>query len=229
MKRWLLENLGLKVFSLAAATLLWLTFVASPELVTYVSTPIEYLNVPAGMEIMPESPERVRLEVRGTSNRIRYFVNSSPTVVLNLSGIERPGTYSFTVTAEHVNSPPGLTIVRAVPAQVRLRLERRLRRTVPIRAKLANLPRGYRISELVVEPASAIVVGPESHVLTAEFVETEAVEGLQPTEEWQHSETQVVMNDPELRLEKDGRVKVLVKLSAQVAGEKTDAATAVRP
>lgn len=212
MKRRLTENLGWKLLSLAVAIALWLTFVNNPELVTSVSVPIEYANVPPDLELAPDSPERVRLEVRGPSTRIHQFENSSPAVVLDLNGIRKPCERTFRITPEQVKLPPGLTLVRAVPAQVRLKLERRLERAVPVRPHIV-LPHGsFQIAWQKVEPPELVVVGPESRVRALDFVETDPVE-LSATTDEQVIHTQAFLRDPELRLPSNGAVTVRVQLA----------------
>lgn len=220
MKRWLTENLGWKLLSLAVAVALWLTFVNNPELVTSISVPVEYANVPADLELAPESPERVRLEVRGPSTRIHQFENSSPAVVLDLKGIHQPCERSFHITPEHVKLPPGLTLVRAVPAQVRLKLERRLERAVPVRPHLVLPSDSFEIVSRVVEPPVIKVVGPESHVRALEFVETDPVE-LTPAAGEQVARTQAFVRHPELRLVSNGSVIVRVRLARRQPAEAT--------
>ncbi len=213
MMRWALKDIGWKLLSLAIAVALWLTFVESPDLVTSVSAPVEYLNVPQDMEIIPESGDRVRLEVRGPATRIRQFEQSSPAVVLDLSGVDRPGERSFTVTADQVSLPPGLTMVRAAPAQVRLRFERRGRRVVPVRVQIANPPpQGYRIQSQQVEPGEVSIVGPESRVRLIEFVETDPIDLAEVISE-REFQTHVFLRDPEVRLEQPTVVKVKVTVA----------------
>ncbi|MGB9604370.1 MAG: CdaR family protein [Bryobacteraceae bacterium] len=212
MKRWLLENLGWKLFSLALAGLLWLTFVSSPDLVTWVTAPIEYANVPPEMELVPESAERIRLEVRGPSSRIHQFEGSAPAVVVDLSGIQAPCERTFNITAEQVKLPPGLTLVRAIPAQVRLRLEKRVRRAVPVRPRITRVPPGFRIESQAVQPAELTVVGPESRAELVEFVETDPVECAATTAE-QVFRVHSFVRDPELRLEFNGPVTVRLRLA----------------
>lgn len=218
MKRWLTENLGWKLLSLTVAVVLWLTFVNNPDLVTTISVPVEYANVPADLELRPDAPERVRLEVRGPSTRIHQFENSSPAVVLDLSDIRKPCERTFRITPEQVKLPPGLTLVRAVPAQVRLKLERRLERLVPVRPQILGLPPGLQIVSQMVEPSEMAVVGPESRVRTLDSVETDPVE-LSATPGEQVLRTQAFLRDPELRLASNGTVTVRVRLAPRQPAE----------
>jgi len=214
MKGWLLDNLGWKIFSLVTATVLWLTFVNSPDLVTSITAPVEYLNVPADMELIPDTLERIRLEVRGPAARIHQFERSSPAVVLDLREIKGPSERTFNITAEHVRLPPGLTLVRAIPSRVHLRVERRLRRLVPVRAHIVAVPAGFRVESWRVEPAELAVVGPESRVRRVEFVETDPLECTAVAGE-QTLRTYAFLRDPELRLESSGALTVRIRVAPQ--------------
>lgn len=210
MIRWLIKDAGWKLLSLAIAVALWMTFVGSPDLVTSLSAPIEYLNVPAELEILPQSGDRVRLEVRGPATRIRHFEQTSPAVVLDLSGVDRPGERTFAVTADQVSLPPGLALVRAVPAHVRLRFERRSRRVVPVRLQVGTPPPpGYRLEANELEPREVTVVGPESRVRQVEYAETDPVD-LGEVLSRREFTTHVAVRDPEVRLEQPCTVKVRV-------------------
>lgn len=224
MMNWVLHDAGWKLLSLAISVALWLTFVGSPDLVSSIAAPVEYMNVPPEMEIVPESGERVRLEVRGPVSRLRHFEDSSPAVVLDLGGVERPGERTFTITADQVNLPPGLTLVRAAPAQVRLRFEHRSRRVVPVRLQIANPPPpGYRIQSQQVEPRELEVVGPESRVRLVEFLETDPID-LSEVFSRREFHTHVFLRDPEVRLGLPGIVKVTVSVMRKDRAEGPEAA-----
>lgn len=220
MIRLLLQNLGWKLFSLLIAVVLWLTFVGSPELVTSVSAPVEYLNVPQDLEIIPDSAERVHLEVRGPSAKIRSFEASGTAVILDLGGVNAPGERTFTINRHQVNMPAGLSLVKAIPAQVRLRFERRISREVPIKVMLSHPAPGYEVTGQHVEPAKATVVGPESRVREMDFVETDPI-NLSEVVGRQEFQAHLFVRDPQVRLESPVTVRVRVDLQKASDGETT--------
>lgn len=177
MLRSFVENFGWRVFALIVAIILWATFVGSPEVTTSVSAPVEYRNMPQNLEVSSETPERVHLEVQGPSARLNSFDLSSITVAFDLSGVSRPGDQTLTIEPANVDLQPGLTLVRAIPAQIRLRFERRIDADVPVRARLLGSPHtGYRVVRQEVNPPTLHIIGPESHVRDVEYAETDPID-----------------------------------------------------
>ncbi len=213
MIRRLLRNLHWKIFSLVAAAGLWLAFVRSPILVTAVMAPVEYMNVPQDLEIVQDVPDqRVRLDVRGPSAKLRSFEGAGTAVVLDLAGVDRPSERTFTITGRQVNLPSGLTLERAVPAQIRLRFERRVARSVPVRIVVASPPPpGYRVSRQEVRPGAVTIVGPEPEVREVDFVETDPID-LSQVVSSREFHTNVFTRNPHVRLASPGTVSVRVAL-----------------
>ena len=66
MRRFFRNSLW-KIVSLAAALGLWVVLVGDPEVMTSISAPIHYKNLPRDLDIASEVPERVQIEIRGPS------------------------------------------------------------------------------------------------------------------------------------------------------------------
>ena len=113
--RKLAQTVGWPLFALAAAFALWITFVASPELVTSISVPVQYEHLPTGLEIASALPERVHLEIRGPLAGIRRVDPSSAAVVVNLGAVHQPGERTLTLGWQNVDLPPGVRVIRATP------------------------------------------------------------------------------------------------------------------
>ena len=172
----LTSNLGWKFLSLIIAILLWYAVVGEPELATSVSAPVEYKNIPAALEMSSDVLDRVHLELRGPAGKLRTSDLADLAVVLDLESVHRAGERTFTIQQWNVNLPSGVTLSRAVPAQVRVRFENRASRDVPVRARYSTLPPGYRIVKQDVEPATIRITGPESHVNLVEAVQTDPID-----------------------------------------------------
>ncbi len=177
MIRVLTENFGWKLLSLVIAVLLWLAVVGGPDLASSISAPVVFRNLPKDMEISSDLIDRVRLEIRGPSGRLSTSALSNTAAVVDLAGVTRPGERTFTITQENVNLPSDVVLERAVPAQIRLQLERRVWREAPVRVRLAAPPpRGYRVARQEVRPQRLMLVGPESRVNRIDHVETDPVD-----------------------------------------------------
>ena len=177
MTRALFHNWHLKLLSLAIAIILWCIIVGDPEMMTSVSAPIQYKNLPRDLEIASEIPENVHLELRGPASKLSSVIEERTAVVLDLANQSRPGERTFTIRQLDVNLPSGVSLARVVPAQLRLRFERREERDVPVQVRFAGPPpRGYRVTRTEISPERRRVTGPESRVNRIEFVETDQID-----------------------------------------------------
>jgi YbbR domain-containing protein len=134
-------------------------------------------------------------------------------VILDLGDNVRPGERTYSILEEHVKLPPGITFLRAVPSQIRLRLEYRVSREVPIVVRYsAPAPDGYKIGRQEVSPQLVRIVGPESRVNAIDKVQTDPID-LSPRDELQTFRVHPYAGDPQVRIERsDLMVSVKVDL-----------------
>lgn len=219
MRRLLLENVGWKILSLAIAVVLWLAIVGEPQLSTSFTAPLEFRNIPADLEISSETPDKVDLEVMGSSSLLKPNSLSSVAVVLNLSSALRPGERTFTIDAGTVVLPPGVKLVRAVPSQLRLRFEHRMDRDVPVQIRFSGAPpQGYRIQHVEVQPPRVRVVGPQSRVEQVSSAETDPVD-LDAVVGEREFRVHAFVTDPQVRFVSEPVVKVKILMEKIPAGE----------
>jgi hypothetical protein len=177
IRRLLLDNFGWKALSLAIALALWVGFVASPQLVTSVSVPVGYRNMPPDLEMSLDTPERVLLELHGPSAKIQGFDAAHASVVLNLGSVHGPGQQTFAIGPENVRLPAGVTVERTIPSQLRIGFEAREKAAVSVRIRwAAPPPAGYRIRNQVVSPPTVTITGPASRIRQVAYAETDPID-----------------------------------------------------
>jgi YbbR domain-containing protein len=175
--RMLTENLAWKLFALALATGLWWATAGEGQLAMSVPAAVQYRNVPQDLELIAEPIDQLFLKVKGPTARLRAPSLAETTVVLDLTNADRPGDQTFTLGPGNLTLPPGVALVRVAPSQVRVRLERRATKEVPVEVRFVGPPpAGYRISYQSTNPQRVRITGPESRLEQIASVETDPVD-----------------------------------------------------
>ncbi len=168
------HNFIWKLLSVAASIMLWVALVDSPELTASVPVSIEFRNYPAGLDTGSQSVDRIQLQVRGPRESLSPSSFDRTAAVIDLSSIRQPAERTFDLESTIVGLPPRISILRTVPSQLRIRLERHVTREVPIR--LPRAPDGVRYVQSELKPDRAVISGPESQVQLVEFVQTDPLD-----------------------------------------------------
>ena len=165
-----------KLLAAVVALALWAVIASQPELESFARVPLEFRNLPEGLEISSSVVDSVYVEVRGPSAELSSMTEAKrPAVVLDMSNAT-PGERTFAIAGPAVVMPRNMHLVRAVPSQVRLRFEQRVSRNVPVRVRFADdAPPGYQVARYTVSPKEARITGPESHVSRVVEVVTDPV------------------------------------------------------
>ncbi len=210
--RALTENLSWKLLSLLVAGLLWFLLVGETEVATSMPIVVQYRNIPTDLEVTGDHLDRLFVKVRGPLPRVSAEALTHMPLVLDLGFARGPGEHTFNVTEQELGLPAGVKLVRAVPAQIRISLERHVNRTVPVELRMAaQPPAGYRIAATRVNPPQATISGPEYHVARARSVLTDPI-NLSSTVGTAEFRVPVYTDDPQVRLESSRLVSVSVTL-----------------
>ncbi|MDR3719877.1 MAG: CdaR family protein [Bryobacteraceae bacterium] len=170
------RNLGWKFAALAISFLLWFAINGANDLTESVSVPVQYRNIPQNLDIGSDLIEQVHLILRGPSLLLSRASNNPSPVVIDLAEVKGPGERTFSITAANVRLPGGVMLEKALPGQIRLRLESRMRKTVPVHVRLDHLPDGMDATVDEINPSKLTIVGPENRVRSIEVVETDVVD-----------------------------------------------------
>jgi hypothetical protein len=217
MWRLITHNFGWKLGSLVLAVALWFAIVGEPELVTTHAVPILYKNLSPDILIGSDAIDVVRLELRGPSGRLSTGSLSDLAVTLDLASVSGAGERTFTLSDSDLHLPTGVTFVRAIPSQLRLRFGRRITRDVPVQVRFAAPPpSGYEVVRQEVVPEVLRISGPEHRVEAVQSAQTDAIDLSRITQGAEMRVTTFVA-DPQVWLESSPTVTV--KLTIEKNGK----------
>jgi YbbR domain-containing protein len=176
MMRLVVRNWAWKLFSLALAFLLWLTFSGARELTTAVTVAVQYRNIPKHLEISSDLVEEAHLVLRGPSTRLSRLKGNDMPLIIDLADVKGVGQRTYTIDRRNIALPPSVILERSIPAQIRLAFEERIARRVPVLVRFENIPQGKVVEGFVVEPPALELFGPRSSVAKIEKVEADPID-----------------------------------------------------
>jgi YbbR domain-containing protein len=208
--RGLLDNLALKLISLALAVLLWFV-IGEKTSERGLSVPVELQNVPRDLELLGEPTNVVDVRVRAAPSVIQRLTPGDVSARIDLSGV-RDGEHIVHLTSDDIRVPFGVRVVKITPSIITMDFERTMQKTVPIRPRLLGRPgAGFEVAEVTAEPAEVRVAGPRSRVQEMESAYTEpvSVEGVTSTVV---ETVNLGLDDPVLRVQGSPRVRVTARI-----------------
>jgi YbbR domain-containing protein len=167
------RNLGLKFLSTGIACLLWLLVAGERVVERVMRAPVEFQNLPAGLELVGIPPDTVEVRLRGSSGALSRMASGDMAAVLDLR-TARPGRRLFHVTPTQITVPYGIEVVQVGPSTLTMEFEMTGFRIVPIEPVIEGKPAdGFEVTKVTTEPATVEVTGPESALKRLENAVTE--------------------------------------------------------
>ena len=173
------RNLRLKFLSVCIAAMLWLVVSGERVVERVLRAPVEFQNLPAGLELVGNPPDTVEVRVRGSSGALSRMGAGDMSTVLDLRSA-RPGRRLFHLTPGQVTVPYGIDVVQVGPSTVMMEFETSGERTVPIEPAIDGRPGdGFEVTSVVANPPTVGVAGPEGALkrLVAAVTEPVSVAG----------------------------------------------------
>jgi YbbR domain-containing protein len=169
------RNLWLKALSIAIATLLWLVVAGDRVVERVLRLPLEFQNLPLGLEIVTEMPDALDVRLRGSSGTLGGIRPVDASVVVDLR-TARVGRRLFNITPREVDVPYGVQVVQVNPAALAIDFEKTGARIVSVRPDLEGRPAdGFEVLDVTSSPSTVEVVGPESALRSIDAATTEPI------------------------------------------------------
>jgi YbbR domain-containing protein len=176
LRRHVLPNLGLKIFSLLFAVGLWLVVAHDPPAEIALNVPIEFHNIPDRLEINSENIPAAQVRVRGPQRLITQLRPYDVHVQVDLTDA-KPGERTYDLSARQIREPRDVEVIQVVPSQLHLAFDWRLTRQLEVRPRVTGtFASGLRMLSVIADPATVTVSGPRARVEAVQSATTDPVD-----------------------------------------------------
>jgi len=170
------SNLLPKMALLLGVCVFWALITTRQGQITTVTAPIILHSVPEGLVLLKTAPEEVNVQIKSLSSLSPPPSKLDLTAELDASKTKE-GQTNIRVHNSDFSLPSGLSITGISPSSIRITAEKKLRKSVPVKASLkGKLPPGLSSMQVVCEPDMVDIEGPSSQVVAIESVLTDDID-----------------------------------------------------
>src|SRR5690606_16256824 len=213
LRSFLLKNIGLKAISLLLAVLLWFQIAGQQVVQRTVSVPVEFINMPVGLEITNDYTKRINVLIAKRSSA--KLDESRLAAVFDLSDAE-PGIEIIPVSDTNIRGVPyDVEVIGIEERRIRLELERTRRKIVEVKPEIIGEPApGFVLREVRLSPAEVLISGPESRVASVTTAQTEPI-NITGRRQSFVQDAYLDLEDPRLRIETAASVEAHVVIEEE--------------
>ncbi|MEJ5227272.1 CdaR family protein [Thermodesulfovibrio sp.] len=210
MRKMLTENTAIKVISIMISLFLWFFVTFKGQTETSIEVPLELKNTPAEMEVLRQSVKKITVSISARERILKDIAQNDVRVIVDISNVKL-GENSIPITKSSVKLPRGVEILRIDPSTVKLFVDKKEQKNIPVKAVITGKPeKGFVIDSVEVSPSNISIEGAKRELDRIRIIKTEPIdiEGLN------NNLTIQAKIDPEgkiFRAEKD-TVNVMVRL-----------------
>ncbi|MEW6570684.1 MAG: CdaR family protein [Nitrospirota bacterium] len=176
MKKSFLENLNLKIVAVLLSFVLWIFVTSRGQIETSLELPIEFKDVPAGVEVVNCNAKTISVNVKG-QERLIHNLKSSDVKVRIDAGKTKSGENIYYITRRDIKLPHGLIVTNISPSQVRIVTEETVTKKVKVvPALVGEADKDYYVKSVIALPDTVEIEGIKSAIRKVKFVKTEPLD-----------------------------------------------------
>ncbi|MEO5359961.1 MAG: CdaR family protein [Nitrospirota bacterium] len=218
MKKFFTENTELKLITLVLSLILWFVVTLKGQSEVIMELPIEYKNIPKGVEITKTSAKFVNVSIKGQERIVKNLLPKDINVFVDLSKVKQ-GETMFYFTKDNIKMPPSITLARFNPTNIIVRTEDVFTMMLPIKPVIKGEPKhGFTVSEITSTPEEISATGSRQALNKLEYIETEPVY-VKDADATFDKTVRLVLKDRTLSYEND-----IVKIKITITADKTTGA-----
>ena len=169
------QRIGLKIVSVVLAALIWLIVSGEQIVERGFRIPLEFSNLPVGLELASDAPTVVDVRVRGSSGALGRLTPGELVAILDLRQA-RAGQRLFHLSGDEVRAPFGVDVVHVAPSSLAITFEPSAEKQVAVSPVVEGEPAaGFEVQQVTADPAVVVVAGPTTAVRATNEAITEPV------------------------------------------------------
>jgi len=205
------QNLRYAFLAIVISMVLWGIAHSGSKTQKEYDLPVVFDGLPDNLVITDQSTNKINVRVRGSRAAFRNARFGDMEYVEDVVG-GKPGRARYEINDQRLDTPRGLQIVGLSPSELSVRFERRGRKNVKIRPEVeGELPAGYTLGEITIEPQRVWLTGARSKVIRMTEVVTETID-LGALRESEEREVGLVVGTEHVWVEDDVSVKIKVDI-----------------
>lgn len=180
MRKMLTENTAIKVISIMISLFLWFFVTFKGQTETSIEVPLELKNTPAEMEVLRQSVRKITVSISARERILKDIAQNDVRVIVDISNVKL-GENSIPITKSSVKLPRGVEILRIDPSTVKLFVDKKEQKNVPVKAVITGKPeKGFVIDSIEITPSNISIEGAKRELDRIRIIKTEPIdiEGL---------------------------------------------------
>lgn len=170
------KNIGLKITAVLLSFLLWIFATSRGMSEISLDVPLEFKNIPPGLELISYDVKAVSLNLKGQERTIRTIRPTDIRVWVDLSKA-KIGEGVYVISKNNIRLPHTVTVKNITPSTVRVRLEESFSRIVRVKPVIVGEPKkGYHIKSIIVVPHNIEIEGSSSKIKKIDKIKTEPLD-----------------------------------------------------
>ncbi|MGA7827713.1 MAG: diadenylate cyclase CdaA [Geobacteraceae bacterium] len=168
-------NFWPKLATVALVFVCWLIITARQGEIVTVTAPVQFRNPPETLLLRSASAEDVELQLKTYSSLIQLPKEGDLAAEIDLTKVHA-GVNNVLLKKEDFSLPSGVVINRISPSSLRVIMEKKVRKLVLVKPRLAGrLPAGLHLRTVTAVPSEVMLEGPDSVMARLDSVRTEEI------------------------------------------------------
>lgn len=171
----LTNNIGKKILAILIAVSLWLVANLQHDVEKNVVIDINYANLPPGLVVVNNPPEKLNLRVRGPRSQLSSINSQNMLFTVDLSNADT-GMSMFEITTDQIMPPRDVQVTGISPSEIKIEADALAEKTVIVEPSIGPPDEGYEIvGTPEVTPSKARIEGPKNLLSKIKTITTDPV------------------------------------------------------